>query len=197
METSEPNQNSFTHVLVGDVTDAEERLKANDTPTHRRELIRAAFAAMEGLHWRLKQDVFNHADTVTNLSVHEKAALLEEAYSVDERGTVRSQPRFLPLPTAIRLVVSIVKRYRPDYEIDFNHVGWSNLRSAIDVRNRLVHPKTLSDLSVSDLEIGQALSAFSWLLALVIEVLSETNSHLKAITSELSTSSDVPVQADH
>jgi hypothetical protein len=117
MPSPDFREDSFTHVLVGDVVAANTRLEADDTPVHRRELIRTPFAAIEGLHWQLKRDVLRHAEVVTNLSAHEYAALMEESYSVNEKGTVRSQPRFLPLPTAIRLVVSIVQRYRPEYQL--------------------------------------------------------------------------------
>lgn len=163
---------------------AKSRLDICDTPTHRRELIRSTFSAIEGLHWQLKRDVLRHAEVVTRLTAHEYAALMEETYAVDDKGVVRSQPKYLPLPTAIRLVVSIVQRYRPEYKLDYQHVGWSNLRTAVEVRNRLVHPKSLNDLSVSDKEVSQALSAFYWLLALVIEVLRETNSHLKILSAD-------------
>lgn len=183
MPSPEFRHDSFTHVLVGDVVAANARLEADDTQVHRRELIRTTFAAIEGLHWQLKRDVLRHAEVVTNLSAHEYAALVEETYSVDEKGIVTSQPRFLPLPTAIRLVVTIVQRYRPEYQLDYQHVGWSNLRAAVEVRNRLVHPKTLEELLVSNREVSQALSAFNWLLALVIEVLRETHAHMQAITS--------------
>lgn len=171
-------QDSFTHVLVGDVVSATERVQGNENQTYRRELVRTVFSAIEGLHWKLKRDVFLHAQVVADLTPHEEAALLEETYSVDDRGNVRAQPKFMPLLSAIRLVISIVKRYRPAYEVDFNHVGWTNLCRAVELRNRIVHPKTLEDLSVSDKEIEQSLSAFYWLLALCIEVLRETKEHL-------------------
>ena len=45
-------QESFTHILVGDVLAAEKRMRENDKQGHRRELVRAAFAAIEGLHWK-------------------------------------------------------------------------------------------------------------------------------------------------
>ncbi|WP_152038139.1 hypothetical protein [Paraburkholderia hospita] len=120
-----------------------------------------------------------------DLSIHERAALLEETYSVDERGSVRVQSRFLSLPVAIRLVVNIVQRYSASYKVDFNHAGWSNLRAAAEVRNRLVHPKNLDDLQVSDLEIRQTASGFNWLVALVIEVNSETIAHFEDQVSSL------------
>jgi hypothetical protein len=64
------------------------------------------------------------------LSVHEHVAMLEQSYSVDERGNVNVQPRFLPLVTAVRLVVSLVQRVRPDYKVDFSNPGWAALKGA-------------------------------------------------------------------
>jgi hypothetical protein len=170
---TELDKESFTHVLIGDVVEAEKRLRENDNQMHRRNLVRAAFAAIEGLHWQLKQDVLLLG--ASNLSPFEYAAVVEESYSVDERGNVSTFPRFLPITTAIRLVVNVVKRYRPAYTVDFNHVGWVNLNAAIEIRNRLVHPKQINDLDVTDKEVQMTLSGFRWLLALVIEVLRETN----------------------
>jgi hypothetical protein len=166
-------KDSFTHILIGDVTAAEKRMRADDSQTHRRDLVRAVFAAIEGLHWQLKQDVLRQGRP--KLSPFEYAAMVEEAYTVDDRGNVSTFPRFLPLMTAIRLVVNAVRRYRPAYTVDFNHVGWANLKAAVEIRNRLVHPKRLNDLNVTTEEIQKTMSGFGWLLALVIEILRETN----------------------
>lgn len=105
--------------------------------------------------------------------------MAQQSYTVDKQGNVEPVPRFLPLTTAIRLVVQIVRRYRPTYNVDFGHPGWANLNHAIEVRNRLVHPKTLEDLTVSDTDIQKTMSGFCWILALVIEVLRETHASLK------------------
>jgi hypothetical protein len=174
---TELTRDSFTHVLVGDVKAAEKRRRDTDNQTHRRELVRAVFAAIEGLHWQLKNDVLRQGSS--ELSHLEYAAMLEESYSVDERGNVNAFPRYLPLTTAIRLVVNVVRRYRPAYQVDFNHAGWANLKTAVEVRNRLVHPKQLEDLNVSADEVRKTLSGFQWILALVIEILRETNKDLR------------------
>lgn len=176
MSQSEFRQDSYFHILIGDVVAAKERLQINDSPTHRRELIRTIFAAIEGLHWRLKQDVLSRGSRSRLLSPHEHAALQEETYNVDERGGVRSSPRFIPLVSSIRLVIEIVKRYQTDYQVDLNHQGWTNLRATVKIRNRLVHPKRLEDLLISEQEVSQSLSAFYWLLALVLEATHKTNS---------------------
>lgn len=168
---------TFTRTIIEDVIAVYERLHQDDTPRHRRELVRTAFAAIEGLHWQLKQDVLVHS--LEDLSPYERSAMSEETYHVDDRGNVNVIPRFLPLPNAIRLVVQMVKRYRHAYEIDYGHRGWSNLKSAIEIRNRLVHPKTVQDLVVTDKEVEATLSGFYWVLALVIEVLGENNKDLE------------------
>lgn len=180
-------EDTFTHVLMGDVLAAYERAQSDDALVHRREVVRAVFAALEGLHWRLKRHVHDHASAFKSLTPHEHAALLEETYSVDHKGVVRSQPKFLPLDTAIRLVVGIVTRYLPAYTLDFNHVGWKNLKSSIAVRHRLTHPKSIADLTVTDKELSEAMSAFSWLLAFVLEVHHETNEQLKSFNSSKTT----------
>ncbi|MPZ33744.1 MAG: hypothetical protein GEV13_22600 [Rhodospirillales bacterium] len=178
-------QSAFTRTIIEDVIAVYQRLDQDDTPRHRRDLVRTAFAAIEGLHWQLKQDVLLHAFDA--LSMHERAAMSEETYLVDDRGNVNVVPRFLPLPSAIRLVVQMVKRYRPAYQVDYGHQGWANLRSAVDIRNRLVHPKVIEDLVVSDREVEATLSGFYWVLALVIEVLRETNRDLEETREALKT----------
>ena len=95
---------------------------------------------------------------------------------MDERGGVRPSPRFIPLVSSIRLVIEILKRYQTDDKVDLKHQGWANLRTTVKVRNRLVHPKRLGDLPISDQEVSQSISAFYWLLALVLEASHRTNS---------------------
>jgi hypothetical protein len=177
------DESFFTHILVEDVVGAQKRLEAADSQSHRRDLVRTILAAIEGLHWQLKKDVLIHPKL--DLTHHELSALLEETYSVNRTGNVVAAPRFLPLDVSIRLVVQVVRRYRPNYTVDFSHQGWDNLTHAIKLRNRLVHPKTVGDMSVSDTDIGKATSGFSWMLALVIEVLRETNDSFTAMGKEL------------
>ena len=57
--------------------------------------MRAVFAAIEGLHWRLKRDVASasHRHAIPGgLTAHEQAAMAEESYAVDERGHVSAIP---------------------------------------------------------------------------------------------------------
>jgi hypothetical protein len=184
-DDTELTADSLTNVLVADVICASRRIDQEDTATHRREVVRAVFAAIEGLHWQLKEDIYHHARNTTDLSDFEKAALFEQSYTVDGRGNVHVQPRFVPIIVGIRLTIRIVRRYRPKYVMDFSHVGWANLQAAVKVRNRLSHPKRLADMEVTDAELKQAFSGFYWFLALVIEVLRQTNDHAQHLVGSI------------
>lgn len=176
---SEINRDTFTHILVADVSAAWDRFVNADNLTHRREFIRSVSAAIEGLHWQLKDDVLKRS--WYRLSVQEQAAMLEQSFSVNDRGIVYEQPRFLPLTTAVRLVVQVINRLRPSYELDFNQSGWASLKNTVEVRNRLVHPKTLADLEVSENEVKDAMAAFKWMLALVVELLDEAKTYVSEL----------------
>ena len=178
---------SFTQVVIGDVLTAIERLKKFDTPTNRRDVIRTIFAAVEGLQWRLRHTVLVQARS--KLTAHEYAAMREESYTVSKNGIVEETPRFLPLQVSLRLVVNAAAKYRNDYTVDFSHQGWSNLTHAIEVRNRLMHPKSMEDLFVSKNDVSKTISEFHWTVALVIEILRDycclCPGHLKGTPSEV------------
>jgi hypothetical protein len=163
---------NFAKILVEDVVASQHRLGEADTPSNRRDTIRATFSAIEGVHWMLKTSVLE--DTVNLLTIHEIAAMSEETYSVSDSGKVESLPRFIPLTASIRLLVAALQKLKPDYQVDFQHSGWAALKQAVRVRNRLVHPKTIKDLEVSDADLGAAVRGFNWMLALAVEGLHET-----------------------
>ena len=191
MKTSDELPKTFTHTLVGDVVTAETRWRDGNVEVVRRDLIRAVFAAVEGLNWQLRQGLVATHSNHLSLNHHEVAALLDETYAVNERGEISPQPRFIPLSSAIRMVVRIISRIRPEYTMDFGHVGWSLLKKSIEARNRIVHPKSLNDFNVSDDEVKDALRAFAWFLAYVIEVMREQNADLEVGVDETKSQTSV------
>jgi hypothetical protein len=158
----------FLTTLAEDTQEAARRCRSQDTPVHRREFIRSLFAAAEGFAWHLKRDVFAH--TEVRLADHERAALREETYTVSDNGNVKVQTRFLPLISSLRLAIRIVQRYRSTYVIDFNDKGWDGLVKSVEVRNRLVHPKTIDDLAVTNEEVERASAGLDWLMKAQLDI---------------------------
>lgn len=181
---SERMSRGFVHILVDDVTHALQRTENADTPTHRREAIRTIFAAAEGVIWVYREHVRRTAKDLGRLTPLAEFAIQERSYAIGERGDLVEQTRFVPLTTMVRLTTKIAADVCPGFEIDFSHVGWANLKSAIAVRNRLTHPKSVTDLSIDQNEVLVARSGFFWLLALVIEGMAATNNEVVAFTAD-------------
>ena len=157
-------QDSFVHVLIGDTVAAMEDLEAENTPARRRAAIRTTFAAVEGLLTIVK----NHLAGLP-LSPAENSIIKEESYDVDDRGNIKTRQRKISFGKNVKAVVKIICRIRPKYELDYNHPGWLSLRNSLAVRHRLMHPKCLEDLDVSDNELVDSQNGFRWFLALTIE----------------------------
>lgn len=179
---------SYSHILIGDVNAARTRLDQMDSQTARRDLVRSTFSAVDGLLWRLKQQVLDHASQYGSLSIHDLAALMEESYNVRNDGSVNPQTRYLPTATSIRVTVRTAQHLFKQYKLDFGHVGWACLQRAIVVRNRIVHPKAPSDLFVSDDEVDDCIRGFGWFLALVIEVAQRIIDDLETQTARMKSS---------
>ncbi|HZF46195.1 MAG TPA: hypothetical protein VEZ26_07665 [Sphingomonadaceae bacterium] len=169
-------QNDFTSVLVLDVVAAMKRYRVEKTQANSRDLIRSIFAAVEGSVWLYRQHVTSIAKSIEAITREEELALAETAYLVNANGTISEQMRFIPLPALIRLTTRIANRVDPRTGTRFDVPGWESFQRAIAIRNRITHPKTKSDLLVSERDVDTCYAAFFWLLQL-------TQSGMEAVVS--------------
>ena len=49
-----------------------------------------------------------------------------------------------------------------DYELDVGGRGWEAFQGAVRIRNRIMHPKHVSDLEITDEELGHVHRAAAW-----------------------------------
>jgi hypothetical protein len=59
--------------------------------------------------------------------------------------------------------------------VDFSVGGWSDLHRAVEIRNRITHPKPDVDLQITDDDLGMVESAVSWLLRTMNDVMESIN----------------------
>ncbi len=149
-----------------DVVECLIALMQNNNQVHRRSFVRAVFAAIEGFVSVMKADVIekSYAGRFT-LTRAERAVLLEETYDVTDSGQARLRPFFVPTSKNVRFVFSVFARVHgvsagPDYSGE----GWRSLRKALEVRNRITHPKASPDLFVSNSDIKLTEQAYEWFL---------------------------------
>lgn len=172
-------------LLIEDVIAARQRLSASDTQIARRDVVRVSLAAVEGMTWVAREHVRTALAQLEQLTPLSDLALRELSYTVSNTGEIAEQIRWLPSLTAIRLVVTQAKILSPHISVDYSGRGWSNLRLAFDVRNRITHPKPDQDFSVSEEDLAAVASGVSWLVATVDYIMSSTNLTLTQYNRQL------------
>ncbi len=150
----------FAKVLAEDVSQARQRMENDPTESRRREFVRATCSAIEAQSWQLKMYVIENVLNKKTTSVHDISALKEESYAINDKGEIYVQTRGYSDKVGLRLVYSILKRHGVPVHIDFGSADWKNIDAAVKIRNRVMHPKCMGDISVSESEAECCYNAF-------------------------------------
>jgi hypothetical protein len=133
------------------------------TVMERRVLVRSIFSFIEALVYGLKMLALDDANTDMILSRGERMIAEEEDYQLDESGSVVTRPSRLRFLSNLRFAFRVLAKVSDaEFNLDVSGAGWQSLQRALKVRDRLMHPKRLADLEVTDAEVREALRAFIW-----------------------------------
>jgi hypothetical protein len=150
-------------VLSSDVDAATTYVQIENTTYAQRTLIRAHFALVEGLSYSLRQVTLASLQGTEFLTEAEVALLREERYSIDEKGRPKTAQQFLKFPDSLLFSIRCyVKNHGANFEPDTQHPGWSAMRMAVKVRDRVTHPKTVESLDLSDEDLQSFVDAAAW-----------------------------------
>lgn len=128
----------------------------------RRTLVRSIFSFVEALSYSVK-GLAMESNNAINLSIGERLLALEEAYELSEKGEVKKRPPKLKTIPNVQFAFKLLADVEgSDWTLDTSSKGWQSLLRTSKVRDRLMHPKTLSDLTVSDNETRDAWDSFTW-----------------------------------
>lgn len=153
----------FVQILIEDLVSEIKSIGADSSQIQRRSVIRSGFATVEGTVNMIKQVILS--DLHLNPGLHseaEVAMLREESYLIDNRGNVRTQPKFIPTDANLQFAIKMWCRGTNDGLLDLSNEGWQAFKSSLKLRNRLLHPKQITDLNVSDNELFEFLKAMRW-----------------------------------
>src|SRR5262249_37351552 len=144
--------------LHQDVCRASDDLEREDTPYRRRASVRAVFASIEATVFKLKGYALQNRQKV-DFSAADIALLKEESYSVDN-GKAQAQPKFIVLDKNFQFAVNMFSRaLKPPFVLDKGK-DWEAFRRAIQVKNRITHPKSPAALEISDTEMEDMNTAY-------------------------------------
>lgn len=151
--------------IHNDVNEARSLLDVNETPFIRRMYIRAVFAAIEGTCYTLRTDIINDIETKKHkIPFADEAMLREETYSLNKQsleGEVNT--RYIPLDTILLFTFKHLTTFaKVSYDIDKSTNGWRSFKQALRTRNRITHPRSPDDFSVSHSELVDTINAYDW-----------------------------------
>lgn len=130
-------------------------------PSVRRSLVRAVFAFIEGCAYFQRQMLLS--SWVERLPDPDRMALSESQILVTGQGEVRSAPLRIGALNLIRLTVRSFEKAVPGrLGMRCEGAGFEALVRATKVRDRLMHPKGIDSLLVSDADVHDVVAAFLW-----------------------------------
>ncbi len=100
-----------------------------------------------------------------NISVHELIVLEDTKLDIDDKGNVSNKPLHPSFLSNLKFTFKMhSKSIGSAFQLRTDGKGWQSLRVVHKVRNRLMHPKGITDLHVTDSEIEATKKAFDWFL---------------------------------
>lgn len=163
---------STSSVLRSDLNRASEAWKADRQDQFwRRNVVRCVFAFTEALLWYLRRITPILAEVNNAQFSEDELLLLEESKKVNRGGVEVVMPKYLPFPDGVKFTFQSVSKALGVSNPDFGQAGFRALCKTGELRNRIMHPKRLFDLEVSDQNIKEAQDGIAWLVATFDEVL--------------------------
>lgn len=177
--------------LQRDCEQAGKNLQDNDTPFNRRTYVRTVFASIEAVIYVLKQHALQHRQ-LGGFSDGEIAMLEEKTYTPD-KGKGRAKPKFLRLNENFPFAIGVLYRVlKSPFKLDKKGKEWEAFKKAIEVRNRITHPKLLELLGVNDEEIEAVGVAYRLVVGSVVDSVVEGNRLLRRVAKEMCEKHGIP-----
>jgi len=167
-------QSKLIRALRADVDIASDELRSTTEELWQfrtRVFIRTSFAAIEGINAAFRQKLLGcHKVKLIKLDIKEFEKLIEDEESF-EGQLIR--PKRMPLKDVVKFLFTVHARKisKQEFLIMNDSNDWKVFCDSIKLRDRLMHPKSSSDLIVTKEEQLKLLAASSWYFGTSTEVL--------------------------
>lgn len=144
--------------------------------SERRSLVRSVFAFVEGNSYFLRGILL--ASYPDKLSPEIQLALSEQQIELTGSGLVRRKALRASMLDMLRLTIKTFGAVLPSLTVQASGAEFESLVRSTKVRDRLMHPKSVSALTVTDAEIRDVMSAFSWFSLSMREIMRASNAYV-------------------
>jgi hypothetical protein len=135
---------------------------------NRRFYVRAVFALVEAVveqHKRLLLDLAERGAVTLGVGVRD--SLAERTFVVKDNGSVHERGQYLQLENKLRAVYRAAgEAFGQGLRDTFGDQGWGSFRLALDVRDRITHPKTFENCHVDEVALDTVDAGHTWFKAL-------------------------------
>lgn len=133
---------------------SDDGLISADTEFDSRQLIRAAFAYIEGATYVIKIEAsFNSEEHGIELTPQQHHFIFEANFELSEKGAVLQKPAKISLAKNIRFAFAVYAEANAiEDTLNVRSEWWALLQDSVRVRDRLMHPRSASDLDVTPSE---------------------------------------------
>jgi len=135
-----------------------------DDQTFRRVFVRASWSYIEAVVFGLKQLVLTACTLGSeDLSFKTRGFLSEQRIEVNSRGEAKVLVVHTETMKNIKMTLKLAStQFDVAWRPAFGNGSWDRLRQSLQIRHRLTHPKTATELQVQDEELDLHREAFMW-----------------------------------
>ena len=109
-----------------------------------------------------------------------REVLSEQAYALRDNGTVVVREQYLQLQRKIRAVYRTAEdAFGATIHVSFGDQGWASFQKAVEVRDRITHPKGFEDCHVDEDALETVDRGHTWCRDLHNEVVRVAEAHRK------------------
>ena len=149
------------------------------SPMDRRALVRSVGSLFEAVAYVLKTSAVSDPRDVL-LTTAEIALAQEVTYCLDSKGRPKEGVAKLRVEENVRFAFALfAKTTHHDFTLDVGGDGWEYFRYAVTLRNKLMHPKTIDALDISDESTIVVVRAFMWFQLQIHDLLMASTAALK------------------
>jgi hypothetical protein len=172
-------------ILNADLKAAQSATLRDPTEFNKRTLVRTCAALVEGLAYQLRQVTLASLKNTQLLTLGDRATLTEVKYQLSAQGTVQERDNFQStLPQLLFSLRIYAKNHGADFDPNTSDNGWNCLRKAFALRDRLMHPKSLADLEVTDGDGEEFAAGVQWWDSQILQLFAACEAADKAILAK-------------
>lgn len=152
---------------ISEILEIRDNLYKTNISLTRRIIVTQVFVQMEILSNLLKSVLNNYYDSKLddpNLPVQDFYCSLGEDYLIEDDGTVVTKEKKIRtianILYSLRFAARVLNKTIDPCKID----KWPDVKPSIKIRDRITHPKHISDLNVTEEEMGMALNSIIWFM---------------------------------